>query len=200
MFGKSIISRLFSYFIRGLLFVAPLGFTFFILLGAFDFVDNLIRIRIPTSDPNRDLFIPGLGSAIVITGTMLIGFVFSVLLPQTIQNIIENAISHLPLVRIFYFAFKDLISAFVGDKRKFNQGAIVLINKEAQVYKIGFITQNDLSNLGVSDLVAVYFPHSYAFSGNLVLVPKENVQMLDLPSAEIMKLIVSGGVSVNEKT
>ncbi|HEY1053491.1 MAG TPA: DUF502 domain-containing protein, partial [Emticicia sp.] len=133
------------------------------------------------------------------TGTMLIGFVFSVLLPQTIQNIIENAISHLPLVRIFYFAFKDLISAFVGDKRKFNQGAIVLINKEAQVYKIGFITQNDLSNLGVSDLVAVYFPHSYAFSGNLILVPRENVQMLDLPSAEIMKLIVSGGVSVNDK-
>ncbi|MBA4849860.1 DUF502 domain-containing protein [Emticicia sp. BO119] len=197
--GRYILSRLFSYFIRGLLFVAPIGFTLFILLGAFDFVDNLIRIRIPTEDPNRDLFIPGLGSAIVVGGTILIGFIFSVLLPQTIQNIIENAISHLPLVRIFYFAFKDLISAFVGDKRKFNQGAIVLINKETQVYKIGFITQNDLSNLGVSDLVAVYFPHSYAFSGNLVLVPKENVQMLDLPSAEIMKLIVSGGVSVNDK-
>lgn len=199
MSGRTILSRLFSYFIRGLLFVAPLGFTFFILLSAFDFVDNIIRIRIPTEDPNTDLFIPGLGSAIIIGGTMLIGFVFSVLLPQTLQNIIENAISHLPLVRIFYFAFKDLISAFVGDKRKFNQGAIVLMNKDAQVYKIGFITQNDLSNLGVSDLVAVYFPHSYAFSGNLVLVPRENVKMLDLPSADIMKLIVSGGVSVNEK-
>jgi len=198
MSERPILSRLLSYFIRGLLFVAPIGFTFFILLGAFDFVDNIIRIRIPTSDPNRDLIIPGLGSLIVVSGTMLIGFIFSVLLPQTLQNIIENAISHLPLVRIFYFAFKDLISAFVGDKRKFTQGAIVLINKEASIYKIGFVTQNDLSNLGVSHLVAVYFPHSYAFSGQLVLVPKENVQMLDLPSAEIMKLIVSGGVSIKE--
>jgi len=199
MSGRKFLGRLFSYFIRGLLFVAPLGFTFFILLGAFDFVDNIIRIRIPTANPNEDLFIPGLGSLIIVVGTMFIGFIFSVLLPQTLQNIIENTIRHLPLVRIFYFAFKDLISAFVGDKRKFNQGAIVLMNKDARIYKIGFITQNDLSSLGVSDLVAVYFPHSYAFSGNLVLVPKENVQMLDLPSAEIMKLIVSGGVSVNDK-
>jgi hypothetical protein len=92
----------------------------------------------------------------------------------------------------------DLISAFVGDKRKFTQAAIVLINKEAGVHKIGFVTQNDLTSLGVSNMVAVYFPHSYAFSGELMLVPKENVQMLDMPSAEVMKLIVSGGVSVKE--
>jgi uncharacterized membrane protein len=91
-----------------------------------------------------------------------------------------------------------LISAFVGDKRKFTQAAIVLINKEAGVHKIGFVTQNDLTSLGVSNMVAVYFPHSYAFSGELMLVPKENVQMLDMPSAEVMKLIVSGGVSVKE--
>ncbi|WP_064196952.1 MULTISPECIES: DUF502 domain-containing protein [Emticicia] len=198
MTERTIPSRLLSYFIRGLLFVAPIGFTIYILLGAFDFVDNIIRIRIPTGDPNRDLIIPGLGSMIIVLGTMVIGFTFSVLLPQTIQNIIENAIGHLPLVRIFYFAFKDLISAFVGDKRKFTQAAIVQINKETGVHKIGFITQNDLSNLGVNNLIAVYFPHSYAFSGELVLVPKENVQMLDMPSAEVMKLIVSGGVSIKE--
>ncbi len=198
MSERPILGRLFSYFIRGLLFVAPIGFTIFILLGAFDFVDNIIRIRIPTADPNNDLIIPGLGTLIVILGTMLTGFTFSVLLPQTIQNLIENAISHLPLVRIFYFAFKDLISAFVGDKRKFTQAAIVLINKEANIHKIGFITQNDLTNLGVSDMVAVYCPHSYAFSGELILAPKENVKMLDMPSAEVMKLIVSGGVSINQ--
>ena len=63
MTERPILSRLLSYFIRGLLFVAPIGFTFFILLGAFDFVDNIIRIRIPTSDPNNDLIIPEIGRA-----------------------------------------------------------------------------------------------------------------------------------------
>ncbi len=198
MSDKPILNRFFSYFVRGLLFVAPIGFTIFILLGAFDFVDNIIRIRIPTEDPNRDLFIPGLGFLIVLFGTMFIGFLFSVLLPQTLENLIENTISHLPLVRIFYFAFKDLISAFVGDKRKFTQAAVVQLNQHAQVYKIGFITQSDLSSIGLDDLVAVYFPHSYAFSGELILVPKNNIKLLDLPSAEVMKLIVSGGVSLKD--
>ncbi len=198
MSDKPILNRLFSYFVRGLLFVAPIGFTIFILLSAFDFVDNIIRIRIPTEDPNRDLFIPGLGFLIVLFGTMFIGFIFSVLLPQTLENLIENAISHLPLVRIFYFAFKDLISAFVGDKRKFTQAAVVQINQQSNIYKIGFITQNDLSSIGLDELVAVYFPHSYAFSGELVLVPKSNIKLLDLPSAEVMKLIVSGGVSLKD--
>ena len=114
------------------------------------------------------------------------------------EHLIENAISHLPLVRIFYFAFKDLISAFVGDKRKFTQAAVVQINQQSNIYKIGFITQNDLSSIGLDELVAVYFPHSYAFSGELVLVPKSNIKLLDLPSAEVMKLIVSGGVSLKD--
>jgi uncharacterized membrane protein len=121
---RTILSRLFSYFVRGLLFVAPIGFTIFILLSAFDFADNLVRIKIPTDDPNRDLIIPGLGLLIVVLGTIIIGFVFSVLLPQAIQNLIENAIKQVPLVRIFYFSFKDLISAFVGDKRKFKHPSL----------------------------------------------------------------------------
>jgi uncharacterized membrane protein len=176
--------------------VAPIGFTVLILISAFDFVDNIIRIRIPSADPNSENFIPGLGFLIIVSGTMLIGFVISVFLPQALQNLVENIIRHIPLVRIFYFAFKDLISAFVGDKRKFNQPVLMLLNKESGIQKVGFITQNDLSNLGLKDKVAVYCPHSYAFSGELYIVPNQNVQPLDLPSAEVMKLIVSGGVSV----
>lgn len=197
MKDRPIIGLLFSYFIRGLLFVAPIGFTIFILISAFDFADNIVRIRIPTNDPNRDLIIPGLGLLIVVVGTMLIGFVFSVLLPQAIQNLIENAIKHIPLVRIFYFSFKDLISAFVGDKRKFKQPVIIQINKNSNLHKIGFLTQENVNYLGLDDMVAVYCPHSYAFSGEMFIVPKDQVKLLDIPSAEAMKLIVSGGVSIN---
>jgi uncharacterized membrane protein len=196
MHPRPILSRLLSYFIRGLLFVAPIGFTVLILMSAFDFVDSIIRIRIPSADPNSESFIPGLGFLIIVSGTMLIGFVISVFLPQALQNLVENIIRHIPLVRIFYFAFKDLISAFVGDKRKFNQPVLMLLNKESGIQKIGFITQNDLSNLGLREKIAVYCPHSYAFSGELYIVPKENIQILDLPSADVMKMIVSGGVSI----
>ena len=187
---RPILSLIFSYFVRGLLFAAPVGFTILILYSAFDYVDNIINIK-------QIVVIPGLGFLIVVVGTIFIGFFVSVVIPQTLQNFLENIIRHLPLVRIIYFSFKDLISAFVGDKRKFNQPVIVVINKETQVHKIGFMTQSDLSNLGLKDFVAVYCPHSYAFSGEMFVVPRENVRQLEIPSAEAMKLIVSGGVSTN---
>ena len=44
--------------------------------------------------------------------------------------------------------------------------------------------------------VAVYLPHSYAFSGNLFIVDKENITPLNASSAEVMKFIVSGGVAI----
>lgn len=196
---RKIFNRLLSYFVRGLLFVAPVGFTILILYSAFDFVDSLVRIRFPLANSNQEFFIPGLGFLIVIGGTIMIGFVFTVLLPQTIQNWLENGIKNLPFVRIFYSAFKDLISAFVGDKRKFKQAVIVTLNGEFNIKKIGFITQEDLSDIGLDNMVSVYCPHSYAFSGDMFIVPKAQVEMLNISSAEVMKIIVSGGVSFKDK-
>jgi len=115
--------------------------------------------------------------------------------PQSFASLFEGSIRHLPLVSLIYFSVKDLISAFVGDKKKFNQPVLVLMNRESGIRKIGFITQTDLSNLGLDDAVMVYCPHSYAFSGELYLVPAENVKLLTMSSSEAMKLIVSGGVS-----
>jgi uncharacterized membrane protein len=191
---------LLNYFIRGLLFVAPVGFTILILYSAFDFVDSLFRISFPSDTPNQQMVIPGLGFVLVIGFTALIGFVFSRLLPTTIQNWIENWIKNLPLVRIFYSAFKDLISAFVGDKKKFNTPVLITINKESNVRKLGFLTQESFDEIGEDDSVAVYCPHSYAFSGEMFIVPKESVKPVSISSAEAMKLIVSGGVSMSEST
>jgi uncharacterized membrane protein len=192
------INKFFSFFIRGLLFVAPVGFTILILYTAFDFVDSLVRIRFSLTSVNKEFFIPGLGFFIVIGGTALIGFVFTVFLPQRLQNWIENGFKNLPLVKIFYSAFKDLISAFVGDKKKFKYGVIVTINKESNIKKLGFLTQENLTLLNLPDMVSVYCPHSYAFSGEMFIVPKANIELLNISSAEVMKIIVSGGVSISE--
>lgn len=196
---ERILKALINYFVRGLLFVAPVGFTILILYSAFDFVDSLVRIRIPAEQPNQEYVVPGLGFLIVIGGTALIGFVFTRMLPSTIQNWIENWIKNLPFVRIFYSAFKDLISAFVGDKRKFKQPVLITINKELNLKKLGFLTQESLAVIGEKDFVSVYCPHSYAFSGEMFIVPKDQIKYVKLNSAEAMKVIVSGGVSFSEE-
>jgi uncharacterized membrane protein len=192
---KSIAKSFLNYFLRGLLFIAPVGLTILLLYSAFDFVDNLVSLELTSG--NSKAF-PGVGFLIVIGGTALIGFVFTRLLPNTIQNWIETSIQNLPLVKIFYSAFKDLISAFVGDKKKFKQPVLVTLNKENTIHKIGFLTQESLSQIGEPGLVSVYCPHSYAFSGDMFILPKESIRKLNLSSAEAMKIIISGGVSFSE--
>jgi uncharacterized membrane protein len=83
----------------------------------------------------------------------------------------------------------------VGKKKKFNQPVLVTINRDTNLQRLGYITQSDLTNLGIYDKVAVYLPHSYNISGNLFIVPKEHVTPLQANGAELMKFIVSGGVS-----
>ncbi|MGL4630989.1 MAG: DUF502 domain-containing protein [Leadbetterella sp.] len=163
--------------------------------SAFRFVDSLIEFRFNLAGSGQELIIPGLGFITVVGGTALIGFIFTKFLPLRFQNYVERGIGNLPLVKIFYSAFKDLISAFVGDKKKFQTPVLVITNKQSNIRKIGFLTQENLDFLELSNTVAVYCPHSYAFSGEMLIVPKDHVQILSISASEAMKMIVSGGVS-----
>ncbi|HEX9621766.1 MAG TPA: DUF502 domain-containing protein, partial [Polyangiaceae bacterium] len=107
----------------------------------------------------------------------------------------EHFLRRVPLVKLLYVSIKDLISAFMGDARRFNRPVTVCISQDGDLKVLGFVTRETLSALGLPGHVAVYFPQSYNFAGNLVLVPHEKVASLAVPPAEVMTFIVSGGVS-----
>ena len=65
----------------------------------------------------------------------------------------------------------------------------------AGLKKIGFLTQKDLSKIGLPGEVAVYFPFSYSFAGQLCIVSSDQIKPLDMTASEAMKFIISGGVS-----
>jgi uncharacterized membrane protein len=88
------------------------------------------------------------------------------------------------------------MSAFVGKERRFTEPVLVKVTRDGHLEKMGFITQKDLSNLNIPNgKVAVYLPHSYNFSGNLFIVSVESITPLDASPAEVMKFIVSAGVT-----
>ncbi|HDH00279.1 MAG TPA: DUF502 domain-containing protein, partial [Nitrospirae bacterium] len=103
--------------------------------------------------------------------------------------------TRLPLVKMIYSSIKDLIGAFVGDKKGFNMPVLVSISPESKIHVIGFVTKKNLENIGLSDMVAVYLPQSYNFAGNLIIVPKEQIRPLDVDSSDLMAFIVSGGIT-----
>jgi len=195
--NNAFLNRIFGYFVRGLILVAPLYFTFLIIWTGVETLDGILPVSIPIS-AKKSIYLPGLGMLIILLGILLLGFFFSTVVPQSFFRFTERILRKIPLVSLIFYSIKDLISAFVGDKKKFNQPVLVTIYRDSDVKKLGFITQTDLSHLFLKDYIAVYMPHSYAFSGELFIVPIANVTLLNANSADIMKMIVSGGVSVKD--
>ena len=190
-----LLKRILSYFIRGLVLIAPLYVTALIIWSGIEFLDNIIPINIPISK-DQSVYLPGLGVLIILSGIILLGFFFSTVVPQSFLKFTERIMRRIPLVSLIYYSIKDLILAFVGDKKKFNQPVLVTMYKETGIKKIGFITQTDLSHLNITDHVAVYMPLSYSLSGELFIVPVENIITLEATTTDIMKMLVSGGVSL----
>ncbi|MCR6637945.1 MAG: DUF502 domain-containing protein [Sporocytophaga sp.] len=177
------------YFLQGLLFVIPLFFTIYVLVVFIRWVDNFVPSLFETE------FFPGLGIVIVVSVVTVIGYLGSTLIAKPAFTVFENFLYKLPLINLIYSSTKDVVGAFVGDKKKFSQPVMVKVNKDFDFYRLGFITQTDLNVINLPDKVAVYFPHSYNISGNLYIVPKERITIIQAPSSEVMKFVVSGGVS-----
>ena len=181
---KLIAGRILRYFFSGTLFIVPLLATAYFIFLSFQWLDNRL-----------DLPYPGLGFFIIVAVITLIGYLSTNYVFKTIGHWFDRGMNRIPLVKMIYSTVKDLLNAFVGDKKKFNKPVLVRINQENNLYQLGFITQADLSSLGLSDMVVVYFPHSYAFSGFHYFVAKANIKPLDVSGPAAMKFIVSGGVS-----
>ena len=176
---------LLGYFFRGLLLTVPMAAIIWAGVRAF----NLLNDIIPT-------VIPGLGIVILVFGVTVIGYLGSTVLYQPIADFGHEVLQRIPFLKTIYDALTDLMEALVGSKKKFDQPVLVRMVPGSGLEKLGFITAADLTHLGVpSGKVAVYLPHSFAWSGNLYIVPSENVTFLDAKAGDVMKFIVSGGVA-----
>jgi uncharacterized membrane protein len=181
---NAIAGRILRYFFSGTLFIVPLLATAYFIFISFKWLDD--RLNLPY---------PGLGFIIILTVITLIGYLSTNYLFKTMGHWFDHGMNRIPLVKIIYSTVRDLLGAVVGDKRKFNKPVLVRINKDNDLHQIGFVTQPDLRDLGLPEMVVVYFPHSYAFSGYHYFVPKANIQPLNISGPAAMKFIVSGGVS-----
>jgi len=172
----------FKYFLNGLLLISPVAITVYVIYLVLTTLDGLI-----------DFGIPGLGLLVSVTSIALIGYLGANLLMGPFLSFIESLLTKAPFIKFIYTSIKDLMEAFVGDKRKFNQP--VMVEMGEGLLKPGFMTQEDMAFLGYPGFVAVYQPHSYNFSGNVYLADAKKVHKVDTNATDFMKFIVSGGVT-----
>jgi uncharacterized membrane protein len=184
--------KLINYFLQGILYIAPIGITAYIIYMVFTFIDSLLKEKL---EALLGVYIPGLGLVIIVVLLILIGLIGQTIIARPFKLLFKRLLGRIPLLKVIFSAFNDLFSAFVGKERKFNRPVLVLVNPVSNLEKLGFLTEDDLSIIDEKEKVAVYFPHSYNFSGELFIVPRELVRQIDINPAEVMKFIVSAGVA-----
>ncbi len=179
--------RLLKYFLKGLLVFVPAALTIFVIIWVFTQLDELLRNIFR-------LHLPGLGLIITIVIITVIGFLASNFLGRKFFALVDRLFTKLPLVKLLYSSLKDMIEAFAGQKKCFDQPVLVqLVPHGAKV--MGFVTTDSLGFLGLTDYVSVYLPQSYNFAGSVLIFPASQVKPLDVESSKAMAFIVSGGVS-----
>jgi len=202
------LKRIKRWFLSGLLMVAPVGVTLFVIAWALAKVDGLLNpiqaaiLRTVFGEERAtELFgerlaVPGAGLVVICLLVLFVGFLASNLATRGIAALPERLLRRLPLVKLLYNSLRDLFEAFVGDKRSFDRPVLVRLLPGSEARLIGFVTNRDLGALGVRDRVAVYLPQSYNFGGLTVLVPADLVSPLECDSGQVMAFVMSGGVSL----
>jgi uncharacterized membrane protein len=176
--------RLANYFFQGLIYLAPIALTIWIFVTVFLAIDGILRLPVP-----------GVGFVLLIAFVTFFGWLLSKYLANRLFTMFENLMDRLPFAKLMHGSLKDLMSAFVGEKRRFRHPVAVELIPGSGVRVLGFVTRDDLGELGITDAVAVYLPQAYNFAGQLIIVPRERVQPLAADSADVMTTIVSGGVA-----
>ena len=183
------IRRIITYFFSGTLFIVPLVATAYFVFESFRWLDSLLNLPYP-----------GLGFLIIFVAITLFGYLTSGFALKAVLVWFDQLINKIPLVKLIYSSIKDLIGAFVGEKKKFDKPVLVRLSQADNLYRIGFVMQTDFTETELKEMVAVYFPQSYAFAGDHYLIHRDNIIPLNITGPQAMKFIVSGGVSgLNEK-
>jgi uncharacterized membrane protein len=187
--------RLFQYFLQGILVLAPVSITAYIIYNLFSWLDKLVPVYINLSgDPKNPFYLPGIGFILVLVGILIVGYLSSFFVVGRLLSFFDHALEKTPGVKTIYSFVKDFSEAFAGKKRKFSKAVLVSIY-QPDVWQVGFITNEDLAQFGLAEYITVYVPNSYAVAGTLFFVKRDRIKKLhDVAAPDALKFAISGGV------
>ena len=178
--------KIVRYFIQGVIILAPIFITGYALYWLFDRVDNLLRPWVN---------IPGLGFIIILAFILLVGWVSSSFLMGGALSFFSHLMERTPVIKFIYSSTKDFFEAFAGDKKRFNKAVLANIFTQ-DVWIVGFLTDEEMAKFDLgADMVAVYVPQSYNFAGQLYILPRSKIRLVErIAPGQVMKYAVTGGV------
>src|SRR6187551_2594174 len=122
-------SRLLNNFFRGVVLLAPFAITVYVCVRVFATIDGWLGLPIP-----------GAGFVATVVLITLFGFLASSFLTRRMLSALESMLERLPFVRLLYSSTRDLLNAFVGEKRRFDKPVVVTLTPDGSVKMLGFVT------------------------------------------------------------
>lgn len=203
IFSRASFARLLKYFLQGMIVLAPIVITVYVIVSLFKWVDGILPNIIDSFFPSmlaKDIdghiqHVPGLGFVFVIAIVLLVGWLSSLFIVGKLVDVLDKVLEKTPGIKFIYGSVKDFLEAFAGNKKKFDKPVLVNVDG-TDVWRVGFITREDAAAFEMKEHLVVYVPHSYAISGITYIVPKEKTKKLtNVSAADAMKFVVSGGVT-----
>ena len=188
--------KILQYFLQGLLILAPVAITayaiYFVVLG----IDSWIPIFTYTDSQGvvhvRNY---GIGFILIIVLLIIIGYISSFFITSRIVSFFDKLLERTPGIKHIYSTTRDFFEAFAGDNKKFTKHVLANVD-DNDVWRFGFITREDMQDFGLTDYVTVYIPMAYSVAGNVYVIPKNRVRLIEnITAAQTMKFAVSGGVT-----
>ncbi len=178
---------LINYFLRGLLVLLPIVLTVLIIVWLVNTISNVLHLR---EISGKEFFFYTL---LVVSIIMAVGFITRGVVARQILDFFEGIIEKAPGLSFIFGTTKDMTEAFVGDKKKFTQP--VVVNVGQGIFRMGFITQEDMKIIDMPGHSAVYLPYSYGLSGEMLIVETGKIKPINVESSHWTKYIISGGVA-----
>lgn len=181
--------------------LAPIVVTGYALFWVVTSIDDLLPIFTIIDDEGKvKVRNFGLGFVIIIFAICVVGYLSTFFIQSRLFNLFDHWLEKAPGIKFIYTTVKDFFEAFAGEKKKFNKPVLANVD-DNDVWRIGFLTREDMEDFGLKDYVAVYLPMSYSISGNVYLIPHNRIKSLEgyVTGSEAMKFAISGGVTKVEE-
>jgi uncharacterized membrane protein len=188
-----------KYFIAGILVLLPFLITVYILINLFQFADSILGkfINIYLVEI-LGFYIPGLGLIIFLIIIFLIGFLTTHFLGKRLYLILDAALRRFPLIRLIYPSIKQIIEFLFATQRQTFKKTVLVEYPKTGIWSMGFITNEgfqEAKDKTKKELLNIFIPSSPGpFTGFYILVPRQEVIILDITVEDAVKLLVSGGL------
>ena len=177
-----------AIFLKGVFVLAPIALTFFIIYKIYGITEGLFKGFLLSAG----VYFPGLGVMVTLGVIFLAGLLTSNWVTNNLIKYFEKLLAKVPLLGNIYGIIKDTLGSFTGDKKGFSR--LVRVDMPNGLKLLGFLTNDEDKDFFPQGYVAVYLMQSMQWTGNLILVPENLVEPIDVSAEEALKFIASAGI------